>query len=540
MKDALQLLDLPDELILMIMKKVNPQVLFLCSMIDIGNCRWEQLAFDRCHSVDLSFDFYQAPHQSLMKQFYSHLMPRISHNIRSLTILLKHISSIRTFVEDNCDGALPNLTHLKILLGANRAKTGIPYTIGYSQMFWFENRCKPLISFVPQYFVLPDYNYGKEVATLCRSSLLRSVQSFELDDNCVLVKTLADDELRFHQLTRLTHIRISFWNFDACIHLLNQLGSQLHSFIVTIGQVSDYNPYVPTKILSISCPHLKQMSITIYHNFNNYERCLSLVQCLSNIEYLTLLLAIGRGNTQPSHFIDGFFLERNILPYMPRLRQFHYHIRSILKNASRITIDKIRQSFVKHEQPFDCAVDYFKNNYGQCQIYSLPFIGTRLDFISSRFPLLDINNTFSNVTTLLLFDDVKPFERIFFERLARALPRLKTLEIINQLEQQEKPVAASINSNIDFTHLAVLILYDIHINYAEQIFYQSHLPALIELAIDKDILLTIMDQNQQQAKDNCSRVNRLLTSKPSYESRDAIRNFFPLAFYVKHFDESKQ
>jgi len=123
---------------------------------------------------------------------------------------------------------------------------------------------------------------------------------------------------------------------------------------------------------------------------------------------------------------------------MPRLRQFNFHIRSILKNASHVTIDQIRQSFLNQQQPFDCVLDHFSNNYGQCQIYSLPYIGTRLDFVSNRFPLFDINNTFSNVTILLLFDDIKPFESVFFERVARVLPRLRTLKIINDLNNKTK------------------------------------------------------------------------------------------------------
>ncbi|CAF1420224.1 unnamed protein product, partial [Rotaria magnacalcarata] len=56
--------------------------------------------------------------------------------------------------------------------------------------------------------------------------------------------------------------------------------------------------------------------------------------------------------------------------------------------------------------------------------------------MSDLFPLFDINNTFSNVTIFLLFDDAKTFETIFFERMARALPRFRTLEIINQLEPE--------------------------------------------------------------------------------------------------------
>ncbi|CAF1252852.1 unnamed protein product, partial [Rotaria magnacalcarata] len=60
MKDIIELFDLPDESLLAIMKKVNPQVLFLCSIIDIGNCRLEQLAFDKCH---LTFNYFRAPHK---------------------------------------------------------------------------------------------------------------------------------------------------------------------------------------------------------------------------------------------------------------------------------------------------------------------------------------------------------------------------------------------------------------------------------------------------------------------------------------------
>jgi ABC-type lipopolysaccharide export system ATPase subunit len=124
------LLDLPDELILAILKKVNPQALLLCSMIDIGNNRLKQLVFDRCNSIDLTFDYLQAPHELLFNRFYSHVMPRIIHDIQSLTINLHQISSIITSVENNCNGTLRNLTHLKIMLGAKLSRTGTPYTIG--------------------------------------------------------------------------------------------------------------------------------------------------------------------------------------------------------------------------------------------------------------------------------------------------------------------------------------------------------------------------------------------------------------------------
>jgi hypothetical protein len=111
---------------------------------------------------------------------------------------------------------------------------------------------KPLFSIVPQYFILPNFSLGETLSALCRSSFMGSVESFEVDDNCILTETFNDDELRFDQVIRLTHLRISLWNFDQCVHLLNQLGSQLHSFTVTIGDVFEEQPNLIPKIRSVS------------------------------------------------------------------------------------------------------------------------------------------------------------------------------------------------------------------------------------------------------------------------------------------------
>jgi hypothetical protein len=277
----------------------------------------------------------------------------------------------------------------------------------------------------------------------------------------------------------------------------------------------------------------------MYRNFKGYEGCLCLLERLSSVEYLTLLLAIDETHTTSIHFIEQLFSEKNIYRCMPNLHQFHFHIRSIFKDVSQTTADQILQSFVKRQQQqsFHYAIDHFNNNYGQYQIYSLPFIGTRLDFVSNRFPFFDNNSTFSNVTILLLFDDVEPFENVFFERIAQILPRLRTLEIINPLEQREK--FAATKTNIVFPHLTVLILYDNHMDYTELFLYEIHLPSLIELAIDKDMLFTLIAQNQQRTSDNCSRLRIIHTSKPSYESRDTIRKIFPQVNYLEHVKDRK-
>jgi hypothetical protein len=112
------------------MNKVQPHALLLCSMIDIGNNRLEQLALDKCQAIDTTFDFFQSPDELLFQRFYSNVLPRIINNIQSLTIYIEHIPKIRTFIEKNSDGILPNLTHLRIMLCRRIPETGTQYTLG--------------------------------------------------------------------------------------------------------------------------------------------------------------------------------------------------------------------------------------------------------------------------------------------------------------------------------------------------------------------------------------------------------------------------
>ncbi|CAF1023669.1 unnamed protein product [Rotaria sp. Silwood1] len=129
MKDVVQLLDLPDELILAIVNKIKPRLLLLCSIIDIGNNRLEQLALDKCHSIDLTFDYFKSSHKLRFKRSYSHVMSRISNQIQSLTFDILHIRDLANFAEQNCNGTLLNLTHLKITIGRQYHETGTPYTL---------------------------------------------------------------------------------------------------------------------------------------------------------------------------------------------------------------------------------------------------------------------------------------------------------------------------------------------------------------------------------------------------------------------------
>jgi hypothetical protein len=111
------------------MNKIQPRVLLLCSMIGLGNHRLEQLALDGCHSIDFTIDYFQSPRDLVIRRFYSHVMPRLSNQIQSLILHISVIPNLIKFTEQNCNGTLPNLTHVKITSGRECHQTGIPYTL---------------------------------------------------------------------------------------------------------------------------------------------------------------------------------------------------------------------------------------------------------------------------------------------------------------------------------------------------------------------------------------------------------------------------
>ncbi|CAF5108719.1 unnamed protein product, partial [Rotaria sp. Silwood1] len=99
---------------------------------------------------------------------------------------------------------------------------------------------------------------------------MRSMVSFELDDDCILPNIFYDREF-FPQSIQLTHIRITLCYFEDCICLLKQLGQQLDSFIVSIVYVDATELRFMFKIPSILCPNLKHLTMTIYRNFDDYK-----------------------------------------------------------------------------------------------------------------------------------------------------------------------------------------------------------------------------------------------------------------------------
>jgi hypothetical protein len=127
-ENHVELLDLPDEMILAIMNKIKQRPILLYSMIGIKNIRLEQLALGQSHSIDLTSDYFDISYkyQKFIEKFILFTLPCIFNHIKSLTIDIIHIRHLDYMTEEmknkNC---LNNLKHLKIMAGRLNSHAGI-------------------------------------------------------------------------------------------------------------------------------------------------------------------------------------------------------------------------------------------------------------------------------------------------------------------------------------------------------------------------------------------------------------------------------
>jgi hypothetical protein len=127
-----ELLDFPDEILLIIMQKVGHPLEFFYSLANIGNERLQYLAFDKCSSIDLTADFDWLTRWMLISRFFSRVLPHIHKRIHSFTINIRQVGYVNAFAKGMHNEILPNLTQLKIMRDLRLPATGTPVTIGNS------------------------------------------------------------------------------------------------------------------------------------------------------------------------------------------------------------------------------------------------------------------------------------------------------------------------------------------------------------------------------------------------------------------------
>jgi hypothetical protein len=221
---------------------------------------------------------------------------------------------------------------------------------------------------------------------------------------------------------------------------------------------------------------MKEFSLTCLAISHAYaEVLLPTLQRMINLEKLSLLLVADCEGS----FIDGNHLKENVIRHMPRLEDFVFNIRSIMRLGSNLvdlpTNEDVRcasTGLTKH--PVLSYVDYFRDDgNGHCHIYTSPYSLIEYRYVSNNFP----NELFRNVRTVSLFDE-RPFEHSFFWRLAQSFPSMTKLTMKNEAAQLKKQDQQSFNEDecvpvIRYPCLRELYLLCVHDDYVEQFFFDT-------------------------------------------------------------------
>ncbi|CAF4762804.1 unnamed protein product [Rotaria socialis] len=158
---------------------------------------------------------------------------------------------------------------------------------------------------------------------------------------------------------------------------------------------------------------------------------------MSNLAELTLFLFVKGIN---STHIDGIHLNDEILVRMPRLNKFTFSITTrVCNRRSNIFLpsnDDIQHSFIerKYQQIGPYADDNTMKIRARCHIYSLPYQFHMFHKVTNSFQ----GGMFNKVRSVIVTDDICPFEHEFFQIISQSFPFLQTLSIQNDEPQESK------------------------------------------------------------------------------------------------------
>ncbi|CAF0769087.1 unnamed protein product [Adineta steineri] len=515
----IHLLDLPDELLLAILKKLsNIDVLY--SLLDVDNNRLAIIAQDKIFTNTINLTSID---EVILNRFCKHILSRIHHNIQYLILessLINRVFHARTY---------PKLTHLKliqfdqdIVLQFFNDKSSIGQTIKQqiTDLTLIYNDTNDIIP------ILKDYTINVYARIITFFENLKHLNIKGSSITAYPGVLLYDLPSTIFSSSILTKLCINVATFNDCLYLLDGRLNQLNSFTVRVYDVDAPSLIVHNKNNLLK---LKYFSLTCHSHIYTYDnRIIPLLHRMLNLEQLVLCLTVRNRNG----LIDGTHLQNEILIYMPFLKIFTFDIRTWnIINGSLPTLsnDDIQQTFsnIRYRQ-IGCTVRYFLTNSVLCHVFTLPFTFDYLQCLTNHFP----NVSFNHVLYLSICD-ISPFEHEFFIRLSHAVPLLKHLTVTNSTAQICKAQEQNNNQSyliVEFKYLNFLSVMNSDISYTEQFLLdtRTYLPCLTELRINYEYLKTVTDDFTREAtRLNCSKIKRLITEVTLIHSNDLFR-YFPL------------
>ncbi|CAF4171715.1 unnamed protein product [Rotaria sp. Silwood2] len=309
-----------------------------------------------------------------------------------------------------------------------------------------------------------------------------------------------------------------------CIDILPRIHQNVKCFII--------DPVFMERILlATTYPNLNKPKIFHFQQqiVLNYFTDESLLQSI--FEQITNLILVNHdqnGSIGRNKVLDGTYVQRDILDYMPQLHSFTFYIGTYVDTIGlsyKVSNEDIRRTLTNiGQQHATSIVNYVSTDKAACWIFSLPFAFDYLEHLGNVFP----NIVFSYVTYLLVEDD-DPFKHEFFIRIARSFPLLKYLRIFNiesavlcDLMTFESGNSGS-HSIVEYSHLTSLDVRYGHRDYVEQFLNETktYAPCLTELGV-VDIHLKTVTKNftRDETRHNCVKIKRLFTSGSLDHSRD--------------------
>ncbi|CAF2102204.1 unnamed protein product [Rotaria magnacalcarata] len=509
----MSILDLPDEILLCILNKLN-NINVLYSLVDV-NERFDRLALDSIYIRDLDFTANDAS-QEFLDRLCTSILPRIHHQINKLTLGQLSIERLLHIVD------YPQLYSLSLVFC--QPEIILNYLIGDTILVRLVNKQITHFNLKTEFRTTELFDRYEPTLFALILSLAKCLTDFTFvqclrDASTNSLFTLFSTNCVSSTLTKL---KIDVNTFDDCLYILDGRFDCLSTLIIDIEKIRPLLSIIDT---TKKISKLKYLSLTSISATSYYHEFVPLFRRISNLEELTLFLFVKRIN---STYIDGIHLNDEILVRMPRLNKFTFSITTLVCNRrSHIILpsnDDIQRSFIerRYRQIGSYADDNTMKIRARCHIYSLPYQFHMFHNVTNSFN----GGIFNKVRSVIVTDDICPFEHEFFQIISQSFPFLQTLSIQNDEPQKSKKNSITF---ITFSHLAVLNLELAHIDYVEQFLFErkARLPCLSHLTIQYESLVTITNNFTNDAtRYNFTQLKTLVTEK-SFVRPENFHSYFP-------------
>ncbi|CAF3184626.1 unnamed protein product [Rotaria socialis] len=401
-----QLDDLPDEVLMIILKKLDSyEVLY--SLISV-NKRLNTLVHDSIFTSHLTLmkrlanDSISPLSERILHRFYSQILPEIHYKIQWLNI---ESSSMERILSEN----YPNLHGLG-LYNLEMETTTHLFANGNIFTDLMKNQILSLIICIRKNRKQTSATDENTIMFTNLFTMFTNLQYLNFNSSSIDPQYISFEILSpIFISSTLLELHVSVASFGDCLYLLDGRFDQLRAFYVNISWIpcsSRLRSNNMGNLPDLKCFSLHSSTDTLAYD----ELIVPLLHRMFNLEKLDLYLAICCKNA----LIDGNNLKKNIINHMPKLNKFKFNIRSTVRLDNQINLlsnEDIQYTFndFPNNQIISC-VDYFSEiKQSQCHIYSYPYEWKEYHQITNSFP----GGISNNVREISLFDE-QPFEHYFF------------------------------------------------------------------------------------------------------------------------------